>query len=241
MALLNGLRDLGRGIINHPVKALKYAFSGFSVLFTTVKGIDRFIPSIKIGGPFALWGAVIVSVAYAFHKVWKPSTAKIRVANCNTVIEILFGDVFEQDGIRAIAVNEFFDSKLGKPVSDLSVHGIFLKKCFGGHQEPFDKQVENELRDEQATEVPEKIEGKTACYPIGSTAMITANQDRYLAFAFAKTDPKTCKAYTNVELMWRALYRMWARARVESGGYPINLPLVGSGRDLTPLFVRLGV
>ena len=55
-------------------------------------------------------------------KVWKPSKIDICVANCNSTIEVVFGDLFEQDGIRVIAVNEFFDSELGKPVSDKSVH-----------------------------------------------------------------------------------------------------------------------
>lgn len=73
-----------------------------------------------------------------------------KIANSNTVIEVIFGDLFEQSGIRAIAVNEFFDSKIGKPVSDKSLHGIFLQKCFGGHPEPFDKQVDEQLKNVQS-------------------------------------------------------------------------------------------
>jgi hypothetical protein len=45
--------------------------------------------------------------------------------------------------------------------------------------------------------------------------------------------------------MWRAMHKVWERARVESGGHPLNLPLVGSGlsglglptRDLLNLIV----
>ncbi|MBI3433294.1 MAG: hypothetical protein HY018_13915 [Hydrogenophilales bacterium] len=168
----------------------------------------------------------------------------MKMAHSNTAIEVLFGDLFEQSGIRAIAVNEFFDSKIGKPVSDKSIHGMFLQKCFGGHPEPFDKQVDEELRKVEFSEVA-KTDGKTKCFPIGSTALITVNQDRYLAFAFAKTDPETCKAYSDVTMMWIALHRLWQRARVESGGHEINLPLVGSGlsglglptRDLLNLII----
>jgi len=131
-----------------------------------------------------------------------------------------------------------------KPVSDKSVHGIFLQKCFGGYQESFDKQVDEQLKNINSTYV-EKIEGKCKCYPIGSTALVTVNQDRYVAFAFAKTDPKTCKAYSDVTLMWVALHKLWERARIESGGHAVNLPLVGSGlsglglptRDLLNLII----
>ena len=168
----------------------------------------------------------------------------MKVANTNSTIEVLFGDLFKQDGLRAIAVSEFFESKLGKPVSDKSLHGIFLKKCFGGHPESFDKQVAEQLQGVGWTEIA-KAEGKTKSYPIGTSALVTVDQDRYLVFALAKADPETCKAYSDVTTMWAALHSLWQRARVESGGHPLNLPLVGSGlsglglpaRDLLNLII----
>lgn len=241
---MRSLVDLWRGIWRHPWNTAWYIFTSFSVLFTLVRAITHFVPAIKIEGPLALAAAVVISVAFGLRKVWKPSRIEICIANCNTVIEVIFGDLFKQDGIRVIAVNEFFDSKLGKPVSDKSVHGIFLQKCFGGYPEPFDKQVDAQLSDIKYSEVA-KVEGKSKSYPIGTTALITVNEDRYLAFAFAKTDPDTCKAYSDVTMMWVALHELWQRARIESGGHAVNLPLVGSGlsglglpsRDLLNLII----
>jgi hypothetical protein len=236
--------DLWRGISRHPWKTGGYVFTAFSVLFTLIRGLTHFIPGIKIEGPLPLTIVIVVSVCYGLKKVWKPSRIEIKVANSNTTIEVLFGDLFEQDGIRVIAVNEFFDSKLGKPVSDKSLHGIFLKKCFGGHPESFDKQVDEQLKEIKSSEVV-KVEGKTKRFPIGTSALITVDQDRYLAFAFAKTEPDTCKAYADVTMMWDALHQLWLRGRVESSGHPMNLPLVGSGlsglglptRDLLNLII----
>lgn len=238
------LVDLGRGIYRQPWNTAKYIFTSFSVLFTLVRAITHFVPAIKIEGPLALTVAVAISVIFGLQKVWKPSKIEICVAHCNTVIEVVFGDLFAQDGICVIAVNDFFDSKLGKPVSDRSIHGLFLQKCFGGHAEPFDKQIDEQLRDIESCEV-EKADGKSKRYPIGSTALITANQDRYVAFAFATSDPKTCKASTDVTMMWTALHALWQRVRIESGGHAVNLPLVGSGlsgvglptRDLLNLII----
>lgn len=240
----SSLADLWRGIWRRPVKTVQYIFTSFSVIFTLAKATTYFLPQIKFEGFFPLTVAVGVSIAFGIKKVWKPSRIEICVAHCNTFIEVVFGDLFRQDGIRLIAVNEFFDSKLGKPVSDKSVHGIFIQKCFGGHQESFDRQIEEQLKDIESCEIP-KIEGKTRRYPIGSTALITVNQDRYIAFAFAKTDPNTCKASTDVTTMWIALHHLWQRARIESGGHAVNLPLVGSGlsglglpaRDLLDLII----
>jgi len=196
--------------------------------FTVVKAVTHFFPTYKIDGLIPLSIILMASIVYGMKTVWKPSHTEIAIANCNTVIEVVFGDLFHQEGIRGIAVNEFFDSKLGKPVSDKSVHGMFLQKCFGGRAEGFDAQLATELANVKGSEV-QKVEGKQICYAIGTTALITVNTDQYIVFAFAKTEPSTCKAYSDVELMWRSLHDFWQRARVEAGGHPVNLPLVGGG------------
>lgn len=236
--------DLFNGIIRHPWRTACHAFVAFSVLWTLIEGLNYFVPGIQIKGPITLIVIVLVSIGYALKMIWKPSKVQIKVSNCNTTIEVLFGDLFQQEGIRAIAVNEFFDSKLGKPVSDKSLHGIFLNKCFGGHPEPFDKQVNEQLKNEKSEEVT-RPEGKTKRFPIGTSALIMVDKDRYLAFSFAKTDLVTSKAFSDVTMMWVALHKLWERARVESGGYPLNVPLVGSGlsgiglptRDLLNLII----
>jgi len=237
-------KDLWRGVTGHPWKTSGYVFTAFSVLFTIIRGVTHFVPGVKIEGPVPFAVVILASVGFGLKKVWKPSKVEIAVANTNTTIEVLFGDIFALDGIRAFAVSEFFDSQFGRPVSDKSLHGIFLKKCFGGHPESFDKQVEEQLRGIKSTDTAKK-EGKSKSYPIGSTALITVDQDRYLAFAFGKADPDTCKAYSDVNMMWIALHQLWQRTRIESGGYPLNIPLVGSGlsglglptRDLLNLII----
>ena len=241
---MRSLVNLCYGVSGHPWKALKHAFTCFSVLFTIIRAITHFIPAIKIEGylPFGL--ALAISIVYAAVQGWKPSSVDIALANSNTVIEVIFGDIFQQDGLRAVAVNEFFDSKLGKPVSEKSVHGIFLQKCFGGHPESFDKQIDQQLAGINGAKV-KKVEGKSKSYPIGTTALLTVNRNRYLAFAFAKTDPNTCKAFSDVSTMMTALHGLWQSARNESGGHAVNLPLVGSGlsgiglptRDLLNLII----
>jgi hypothetical protein len=238
------LGDLWNGISSRPWKLAQHTFAGFSVVLTILRGITYFIPAIKFEGVRSLTFAVGIGAIYGLRKAWKPSQIEIPLANSNTVIEIIFGDLFTQDGIRVIAVSNFFDSKLGMPVSNKSLHGIFLQKCFGGHPESFDKQVDEQLKNIKGCEV-HKIEGKSKCYPIGSTALITVNQDRYLAFALTKADPKTCKVSSNVAMMWEALDALWQRARIESNGDAVNLPLVGSGlaglnlptRDLLDLLI----
>jgi hypothetical protein len=61
----------------------------------------------------------------------------------------------------------------------------------------------------------------------------------------AKSDPLTCKAFSDVTMMWVAMHGAWQRARTEAGGNDINIALVGSGlaglglptRDLLNLII----
>jgi hypothetical protein len=214
---VQSVKDLLFGVTKHSWKTVQYAFTCFSVLFTIVKATNQFIPSIQIHGPIALTLALLVSVGYALKQVWKPSQTKIRIANCHTTIEILYGDISKQDGCRAIAVSEYFDTQLGNPVSDRSLHGAFLKRCFGGVQEGIDKQIEEQLANVDSTTRP-KVEGKVKCYSIGTTALIQVNDDRYLLFALTNANITTCKASSDVELMWKALHKLWQRARDVCGG-----------------------
>jgi len=176
---MQSIKDLWRGITQNRWKTARYVFTAFSVLFTIIRGVTHFVPGVKIEGPLALFIVVVVSFGYGLKKIWKPSMVEIKIANTNTTIEVIFGDIFQQDGIRAIAVTEFFDSEFGKPVSEKSLHGLFLKKCFGGGVDAFDKQVDEQLLHVEGTET-NKVEGKTKCFPIGTCVMVIVDHDRYL-------------------------------------------------------------
>ena len=226
---MEALKDLWFGFTKNKWKTVTYIFTCFSVLFTIVKVITQFFPGIQISGAAPLVAAILVSVGWGVWNIWKPSKVTLKIAHCSTCLEIVFADIFEQPGIRAIGVSEFFETQLGNPVSEKSLHGAFLKRHFSGYVDSIDKQIEAQLIDVKGNKTPDKVEGKTLCYPIGTTALINVNDDRYILFALAKTNITNSKVYSDVELLWRALHKLWQRARIECGGEPLNLPLVGSG------------
>ena len=214
---MRALRDLLRGIRRHPLKLVSHVFVAFSVMWTITEALSYFVPGIMIKGSVALGALIFISIVYGLKKVWKPSKIAIDVAHTNTCIVVLFGDLFQRDGIRAIAVNDFFDSELGKPVSENSLHGIFLNRCFGGYPEPFDKQIHSNLKEIVPSETVERDEGKTKRYPIGTTALLTAERDRYIAVALTQTDISTSKVsrrcYYDVDRASRALAACAYRVR----------------------------
>ena len=232
------------GIRKHPWRSFVYLFASFSVLWTLVEGLTHFIPTLKIQGVPALLIVLVIGVVYSVCKVHRPSSVAFNIAHSNTRIQIKFGDIFTEEGVRCIAVNEFFDSELGTPVSEKSLHGVFISRCFGGHPESFDKIVSDDLVG-VACKTTQRTQGKDGKYPIGTTAGVTVNSDRYMCFALCHTDLKTCKAEADVPMLWQALEGLYSKARHSLGGDSLVLPLVGSGlsgiglpaRDLLDLIV----
>lgn len=232
------------GIRKHPRKAFVYFFASFSVLWTIIEGLTHFIPTLDLRGIPTLCVVIVIGLGYAAYKIRRPLSVSFNISHTNTKLEIKFSDIFEEDGVRAIAVNEFFDSEIGLPVSERSLHGIFITKCFGGHRESFDKMITDELT-QMTYETNQRSQGKDRKYPIGTTALVTVNTDRYMCFALCRTDLTTCKAEADVPTLWRALEGLYSKARNSLGGAPLVLPLVGSGlsgvglpaRDLLDLIV----
>lgn len=238
------LKGIIPGIQKHPWSAFVYFFASFSVLWTLVEGLTYFIPTLDISGVPSLIVVGIIGIIYSTHSIRRPSSVIFSITHTNTKIQIKFGDIFREDGVRCIPVNEFFDSELGLPVSDKSLHGIFLSRCFGGHPESFDNIIEGELS-AISPETVQREQGKESRYPIGTTANVTVNSDRYMCFALCRTDTKTLKAEADVPMLWQALEGLYSKARNSLGGSPLVLPLVGSGlsgiglpaRDLLGLIV----
>ena len=223
------LADLWRSVCRHPAKTLGLIYLAFSSLFTLIQAVNFFDSKIKFEGLVFLMGLIAVSFVFSLWMIWKPSSVEIAIKHTNTTIKISFGDLFSCSGIKLISVNNFFDSEIGRPVSNKSLHGIFINRAFGGHPQSLDVQINQNLDAIDFKEITEKVEGKNKCYPIGTTAVIDVSGDKYILFALTNSDPATCKASSDVTMMWVALHGAWQRARIEAGGHDVNIPLVGSG------------
>ncbi len=64
----------------------------------------------------------------------------------DTRISVLFGDIFAQDGLKVIGVNDFFDSAVdGNHVSPSTLHGLMLTRFWAGNATDWVRQVEEDL------------------------------------------------------------------------------------------------
>jgi hypothetical protein len=216
------------GISRHPKRFLLAFAFGYAALWTVLEPIFALLDFKATGYNCCyLIGYIIASFIIAIIVVYPKKKVKFSLTNTNTKVEIVFGDLFEANGHKVISASEFFDSKIGKPVSPKSLQGIFIEKILGGHTDVFDNAVNAQLAGQEIDTV-QRVDGKTLKYELGTTITIPHNQSIYFLFALSNAD-YDCNASSTPSLMLKALEGLWTKVRIEGNGTDINLPLIGNG------------
>ena len=216
------------GISRHPKRFLLAIGFGYTTLWTVLEPVFS-IADLKTTGynwPYLI-GYILTSFVIGLFVIYPKRKVHFDLKNTNTKVEIEFGDLFATTGHKVISVSEFFDSKIGKPVSPRSLHGIFIERILGNHTNIFDDAVNTQLSGKQIENV-QRTDGKTLKYEIGTTISIEHNKSLYFLFALTNTDGD-CNANSTPSLMLKALEGLWKKVRIEGNGYDINLPLIGNG------------
>ncbi len=216
------------GIKRHPKKYLLAIAFGYATLWTVLEPIFAILDFKAEGYNCCfLIGYILASFIIALIVVYPKKNVKFGLTNTNTRVEIIFGDLFKTNGHKVISATEFFDSKIGKPVSPKSLQGIFISSILGGHTNIFDYAVNTQLAGQEIGTV-HRTDGKALKYDLGTTITIKHDQSLYFVFALSNTD-YDCNAYCTPSLMLKSLDGLWNKVRIEGNGIDINLPLIGNG------------
>ncbi len=216
------------GFKRHPWRFFASIFLSYSVFWTIVESTTSFFKALSLEGVVPYLVMLGASVVIGVYRSIQPREIKVRIKNTDTVVTVSFGDLFASHCHKVIPVNEFFDSKLGEPVSRLSIHGVFISQCFGGHGVSLDTLVDESLKNTPFDAV-QRPEGRQKRYAIGTTAVVPVNEDRYFLVALSKTDLNTLKASADIPELWTALVGLWKQVRISAGGHPVATPLLGGG------------
>lgn len=205
-----------------------FSFAAYGALWTVIESLSAFIEALKPSGACAYVVLVGTALIVGAWKAWPARRVELPIPGSDSSIAVEFGDIFSKKGCIAIQVNEYFDSRLGDHVSPNSLHGMFIRDVLGGQSASFDTLVSAALAGVPHEVVPRQ-DGNTRRYKIGTTASIDVNAQRFLLYAFTRTDLTTLKASATVHEVWDALAGLWEAARIRSNGYPIYVPLLGAG------------
>lgn len=146
-----------------------------------------------------------------------------------TKIVLKFGDIFAQDGWKAIGVNDFFDSIVDEDlVSSRSLHGHVLSIYWRDNRSDWEKQVAASLRNQSGQRVS-RSKGNRLRYPIGTAARACTDEQKFLFVALGETHPSNNVTTANAEMLIKAVRGMVAEARAACSMEPLAIPLMGSG------------
>lgn len=145
--------------------------------------------------------------------------------NSSTMI-IKTGDIFEEDGLKVIAFNEYFDTLVdNRIIAEKTLNGVYLKSKINSISE-LDKQIDtNKALEERIIDVNDtRLSGKKKKYKLGT---IYENND-YLLTAFTKFDNDN-RAYLYMNEYINFLLNFWNEVDIIYAGRSISIPLLGSG------------
>lgn len=212
---------------------------GIGVLWLFLETQTALCPKAPVELCFWLFlsiGAVIGIIYFLIDGLWFTGFLKRSIEITSNAIDssitVMFGDLFAQDGYKAISVNEFFDSAVdNKHVAANTLHGIMLKQFWPGNTADWDRQVNEELSGISPIETvaTRPSPGKHGRYPLGTTASVSMKENKFLCVALANTDTESLQASATSDELQHAIRGLLSKARTICSGQPLNIPLMGNG------------
>lgn len=208
-----------------------YVFKIWSSYFLTTISILSFIawflPDIANNIKYIIGGILLalLIVSYIGIAIYQSKCHIVHLTINNTKVNILFGDIFRQKGIKVIAFNEYFDSQVDDSVIDhASLNGqVFDKGLID--KKAFDLSVQEDTSLETAGTNTNRIKGKKIKYKIGE---IHKYNNEFFALSFTKFNKKNeANLYSNEYSC--CLLKMWRQLNTYYAQSIINVPLLGDG------------
>ena len=154
---------------------------------------------------------------------------EIKGHGFDTKIKVKFGNLLEQEGWKAIGVNDFFDSHVDEDlVSSKSLHGYVINTYWPDRRADWQKQISSTLVTVDG-ETVNRLKGNKRRYPIGATGYATEGDNKFLFVALSKTDVSNNVVSANGEMLIAAVRGMLRKARSVCSYEPLSIPLMGSG------------
>ncbi|MBU0801356.1 MAG: hypothetical protein KKA05_10215, partial [Alphaproteobacteria bacterium] len=164
-----------------------------------------------------------------FAYTYEPRIVTFQVPTTDSTITIKFGNLFEETEANwLIAVNEFFDGRLGQVIAKGSVHGQFITNVFHCDEAQFRQAITAAL-----VGLPFKTIARAGlpsdAYAIGTTAVVPNGSKKAFLVAMSETNLITHKAQATVPMLWDAMRGALRAVKDYGNGEAFAMPLIGNG------------
>lgn len=144
----------------------------------------------------------------------------------NSTLIIKTGDIFEEEGLKVIAFNEYFDTQVdNRIIAENTLNGKYIKSKISDLNE-FDKLINEDIHlNEKVIETNNgRLHGKKKRYCLGTVFL----HNDYVLTAFSKFDNEN-RAYLYMNDYINFLINFWNEIDIIYAGRSISIPLLGSG------------
>lgn len=182
---------------------------------------------IPIDDSYKWWvfgGIILLNIlAYVGVYVYYKKRKKISLKIGSTKVVVKIGDIFQQEGKKVVAFNEYFDTQVDDIIiAKGTLNGMMVEKYINDLS-GFDNYIENYLKNSPQEYVEYRSGGKKIRYELGTVVPY----DDFLLLAFSRFDENQCAFLENDDIA-RLYLKMWSEIDRYKACYTINLPLLGS-------------
>lgn len=197
---------------------------------------------VDIPSLYRIWAGITVLIAavigYFAVWIWANKLSEINIEIEGSKVDIKVGDIFAQQGLKAIAFNEFFDTQVDdRIIGRASLNGIFIEKHVGGDLAILDAHIDSYCFDEGEVlenEIP-RPEGRRTRYRLGTICVY----GDYVLTAFARFDQNNNATLTMPEYLeflitfWDRVNRVYAQKNVSSAIFGSGITRIRGHRDIS--------
>lgn len=193
-------------------------FFSFLVLIITIPEECKLYVGLGLLGIFF----IIYFVMWSTANKQNSSTININ----NSILNIKIGDIFEENSLKVIAFNEYFDTQVdNRIISEDTLNGTFIRKKVNDVNELDNLMNADSILNEKILEINNnRIFGKKNRYKLGSIY----EYNNYLLTAFSKFDNDN-RAYLYMNEYINFLLNFWNEIDIIYSGRSISIPLFGTG------------
>ncbi|EHK9545013.1 macro domain-containing protein [Vibrio alginolyticus] len=175
-------------------------------------------------------GIAILSSIISLIITRERSNIDVKISD-RVMLNVKYGDIFAENGITVIPVNDFFDVLVDDEViSRNTLHGKLIEKYFSDDIELLDSEMKLKLSNYKGESVPSREVGNKVKYPLGTTIKIQRDNQIFFLVAFTRFDENNRAQLTNLEYQ-EVVIKLIDFIENNSNGYPVNMPLLGSGHS----------
>lgn len=219
--ILNKVKITHKAIVDKylTIIAILSSIATLASLFGAIPDECKFITGI----------AFIISlvILYIGLWIWANNLHDIKIDIEGSEVIVKAGDIFEQEGLKVIAFNEYFDTQVDdKIISSKSLNGIFINKYFNKNVAKLDDSLDDYIfEDEDKLENNiNRREGKKQKYKLGTICLY----DDFILAAFTKFDEKNRAVLTMPEYL-EFLIKFWDEINRVYAQKSVTVPIFGSG------------